>query len=60
MSVAVCVSAVAVAAAVEKLAHWAFVGLSVEHMLTEAAFSFIDGLRDREINRSFLCTMEGH
>jgi hypothetical protein len=59
MSVAVCVSAVAVAAAVEKLAHRAFVGLPVEHMLTKASFSFIDELRDREINRSFLCTMEG-
>jgi hypothetical protein len=35
------------AAAIDKLARRAFVGLPVEHMLTEVAFAFIDGVRDR-------------
>jgi hypothetical protein len=33
------------AAAIEKLARRNLVGFPVEHMLTEAAFAFIDGVR---------------
>jgi len=42
------------AAAVEQLAHRAFVGLPVNFIQTEAAHSFIDGLRDREVKQHLL------
>jgi hypothetical protein len=37
------------AAAVEQLAHRALVGLPADHIQTEAAHAFIDGIRDREV-----------
>jgi hypothetical protein len=36
------------AAAVEQLAHRALVGLPADHIQTEAAYAFIDGIRDRK------------
>lgn len=39
------------AAAVEQLAHRAFVGLPVAFIQTEAAHSFIDGVRDQEVKQ---------
>jgi len=42
------------AAALEQLAHRAFVGLPVTFIQTEAAHSFIDGLRDREVKQHLL------
>ena len=39
------------AAAVEQLAHRALVGLPVAFIQTEAAHSFIDGIRDREVKQ---------
>jgi hypothetical protein len=38
------------AAAVEQLAHRAFVRLPVDHIQTEAVHAFIDGIRDRDVN----------
>jgi hypothetical protein len=49
------------AAAVEQLAHQAFVGLPEGHIQTEAAHAFIDGIRDREVIQHLLlggaCTL---
>ena len=42
------------AAAVEQLAHRAFVELPVAFIRTEAAHSFIDGVRDRELKQHLL------
>jgi hypothetical protein len=42
------------AAAVEQLAHRALVGLPVGYIQTEAAHSFIDGVRDREVKQHLL------
>jgi len=42
------------AAAVEQLAHRAFVGLPVAFVQTEAADSFIDSVRDREVKQHLL------
>jgi DNA repair exonuclease SbcCD ATPase subunit len=42
------------AAAVEQLTHRAFVGLPVTFIQTEAAHSFIDGVRDREVKKHLL------
>jgi len=42
------------AAAVEQLAHRALVGLPVAFIQTEAAHSFIDGIRDREVKQHHL------
>jgi hypothetical protein len=42
------------AAAVEQLAHRALVGFPVGHIQTEAAHSFIDGIRDREVKQNLL------
>jgi hypothetical protein len=42
------------AAAVEQLAHRAFVGLPEGHIQTEAAQAFIDGIRDREVKQYLL------
>jgi hypothetical protein len=42
------------AAAVEQLAHRALVGLPVAFIQTEAANSFIDGVRDRELKQDLL------
>jgi hypothetical protein len=42
------------AAAVEQLAHRAFVGLPADHIQTEAAHAFIDGIRDREVKQQLL------
>ena len=45
-------------AAVEQLAHRAFAGLPVTFILTEAAHSFINGVRDQEVKQHLL--MGGH
>jgi hypothetical protein len=49
------------AAAAEELAHQAFVGLPVDHIQTEAAHAFIDGVRDWEVKQNLLlggaCTL---
>jgi hypothetical protein len=49
------------AAAVEQLAHRAFIGLPVDHIQTEAAHAFIDGILDREVKQHLLlggaCTL---
>jgi hypothetical protein len=42
------------AAAVEQLVHRAFVGLPVAFIQAEAAHSFIDGVRDREVKQHLL------
>ena len=42
------------AAAVEQLAHRALVGLPVTFIQTEAAHTFIDGIRDRELKQHLL------
>jgi hypothetical protein len=42
------------AAAVEQLAHQALVGLPADHIQTEAAHTFIDGIRDREVKQHLL------
>jgi hypothetical protein len=42
------------AAAVEQFAHWALVGLLADHIQTEAAHAFIDGIRDREVKQHLL------
>jgi hypothetical protein len=42
------------AAAIEQLAHRAFVGLPVTFVQTEAAHSFIDGVREREVKQHLL------
>jgi cation transport ATPase len=42
------------AAAVEQLAHQALVGLPADHIKTEAAHDFIDGIRDREVKQHLL------
>jgi hypothetical protein len=49
------------AAAVEQFAHRALVGLPADHIQTEAAHAFIDGIRDREVKQHLLlggaCTL---
>jgi hypothetical protein len=42
------------AAAIERLAHRALVGLPVGYIQTEAAHAFIDGIRDREVKQHLL------
>jgi hypothetical protein len=42
------------AAAVEQLAHRALVELPVDHIQTEAAHAFINGIRDREVKQHLL------
>jgi hypothetical protein len=42
------------ATAVEQLAHRTFVGLPLAFIQTEAAHSFIDGVRDREVKQHLL------
>jgi hypothetical protein len=41
-------------AAVEQLAYQALVGLPADHIQMEAAHSFIDGIRDREMKQHLL------
>jgi hypothetical protein len=43
-----------IAAAVEQLTHQALVGLPADHIQTEAAHAFIDGIRDREVKLHLL------
>jgi hypothetical protein len=42
------------AASVEQLVHRSFVGLPADHIQTEAAHAFIDGIRDREVKQHLL------
>jgi len=47
------------AAAIQQLAHRAFVGLPVAFVQTEAAHSFVDGLRYREVKQRLLMGGDG-
>jgi hypothetical protein len=47
------------AVAVEQLAHRALVGLPADHIQTEAAHAFIEGIRDREVKQYLLMGGDG-